>query len=375
MVEYDRVYAEINLDNIRDNIINLKKLVKKDARAMAIIKADGYGHGANEIADHIADVTDAYGVAMIDEALNLREHGIDKMILILGYTPESCLERVVLNDVSQTVYDHETAVLLSEYAIKHNKKARVHIKLDTGMGRIGFPCNEKGIEEIVKIAGLEGIILEGCFSHFSKADETDLTYTRKQFERYMYMINELEKRGITFEVKHICNSAAAMQFPEASLDMVRYGIALYGLYPSEDVDKNIVELKPAMSLRSVISFVKTVEDGTLISYGGTYKADGARKIATIPVGYADGYPRAQSGIGKVIINGCYAPITGRVCMDQMMVDVTDIPDVKKGDKVTLVGTDGNCNISVEEVADSSSSFNYEFVCGISKRVPRVYIKN
>lgn len=373
MVQYERVRAEINLNNIHDNMVNLKKLVNPESKAMAIIKADGYGHGATHICDCLDDIADAYGVAMIDEALQLREHGCTKMILILGYTPDSLLHLIPQYNISQTIYDYETAKSLSDVACKMNKSVNIHIKLDTGMGRLGFRCDQDGIDEIVKISKLPGIVLEGCFTHFSKADEQNLDYTRMQFERYMYMINELGKLGLTFNIRHVCNSAAAMQFPEASLDMVRYGIAIYGLYPSEEVDKQIVELKPAMSIKTTISYVKEVPADTYISYGGTYATGDTSVIATIPVGYADGYPRARSNIGKVIIHGKYAPIVGRICMDQMMVDVTHIPDVAKGDEVILVGTDGICNISVEEVANDAASFNYEFVCNVGKRVPRKYV--
>lgn len=375
MLGYERARAEINLANIRENLINLKKLVNPDSKALAVIKADGYGHGAVEIAHYIDDITDAYAVAMIDEAIELREHGISKTILILGYTPDEYLHYVVENDISQTVYDFDTARILSELAISQNKTALIHIKLDTGMGRLGFQCDEAGIEEIIRISKLSNIRLEGCFTHFSKADEISLDYTREQFDKYMYMINELAKCNITFDIRHVCNSAAAIQFPEASLDMVRYGIALYGLYPSDEVDQSIIELKPAMAIKSVVSHIKELEPGKLISYGGTYKTSKSTLVATIPFGYADGYPRARSNIGKVIINGHYAPIIGRVCMDQFMVDVTNIPNVKKGSIVTIMGSEGELNISAEEIAADASSFNYELVCGINKRVARVYINS
>lgn len=374
MVEYDRVQAEVNLNNIYNNVVNLEKLVDPHSKVMVIIKADGYGHGASAIVDCLDSIVDAYGVAMIDEAVTLRENGCSKMLLILGYTPENYLPMVVKYGISQTVFDYETAKILSDAAINQRTKAKIHIKLDTGMGRIGFKCNDEDAKIIKKISELPGIVLEGCFTHFAKADEKDLTYTRQQFSTYMDFVDKLHDIGVDFEIKHVCNSAAVMQFPEANLDMVRLGIATYGMYPSDDVDKNIVELKPGMSIRTVVSFVKEVEAGTHISYGGIYEAPSKRIIATIPVGYADGYPRAQSNTGRVLINGYNAPIVGRVCMDQLMVDVTDIPNVKREDVVTLIGADGNEFISVEEVASAAGSFNYEFVCNVGKRVPRTYIK-
>lgn len=373
MIEYDRVQAEVNLDNIYNNVVNLKKLVNPSSKVMVIIKADGYGHGALEIVKCLDDIVDAYGVAMIDEAVTLREKGCNKMLLILGYTAEKYLPMVVKYGISQTVFDYDTAKILSEAAVNLGMTAKVHIKLDTGMGRIGFRCNDEDAVVIKKISELPGICLEGCFTHFAKADEVDLSYTRQQFTKYMEFVDKLKKMGVEFEIKHVCNSAAVMQFPEANLDMVRFGIATYGLYPSEDVDKNIVSLKPGMSIRSVVSFVKEVEEGTYISYGGIYKAPARRIIATVPVGYADGYPRAQSNTGRVLINGKSAPIVGRVCMDQLMIDVTDIPGVKREDQVTLIGADGNEYISVEEVSDAAGSFNYEFVCNVGKRVPRTYL--
>ena len=242
------------------------------------------------------------------------------------------------------------------------------------MGRLGFSCDDEGIKEIEKISKLPNIELEGCFTHFSKADERDITYTKLQFKKYMDLTKRLEDRGITFKIKHVCNSAATIQYPEAALDMVRLGISIYGMYPSEDIGKDMIELEPAMEIISQISYVKKLPAGSLISYGGTYETKRDSIIATVPVGYADGYPRALSNIGRVLINGRKAPIAGRICMDQFMIDVTDIPDVKKGDKVVLLGKSGNEKISAEELSAPAGSFNYEFVCGVGKRVPRKYIR-
>ena len=374
MIEYDRVKAVINLNNIRNNIINLKKCVPPETKAMLVIKADGYGHGAEEIIRYVDDLAYAYGVAIIDEAVTLREKGIEKMILVLSYTPKEYLGEAVKYNISQAVTDYETAKYMSDAAVKLNMNAKIHIKLDTGMGRLGFSCDDEGIKEIEKISKLPNIELEGCFTHFSKADEKDITYTKLQFKKYMDLTKRLEDRGITFKIKHVCNSAATIQYPEAALDMVRLGISIYGMYPSEDIGKDMIELEPAMEIISQISYVKKLPAGSLISYGGTYETKRDSIIATVPVGYADGYPRALSNIGKVLINGRKAPIAGRICMDQFMIDVTDIPDVKKGDKVVLLGKSGDETISAEELSAPAGSFNYEFVCGVGKRVPRKYIR-
>ena len=373
MIQYDRTKVVINLDNIRYNVSELKKKVDPASKVMFVIKADGYGHGAVRIMQYLGDSVDAYGVAVINEAVALRENGCGKLILILGYTPKSCLKHVVKYDISQTVTDYETASLLSEEAVRQGVNVRIHIKLDTGMGRIGFLPGDESVKIIKKISELPNIIMEGCFTHFSKADEKDLAYTEKQYDTYIDMIERLEAAGVTFHIKHACNSAAVIQFPKANLDMVRLGIASYGLYPSEDIDKSAIELKPAMEWKTIISYVKTVQPGTKISYGGTYTADSVRRIATVPVGYADGYPRALSNRGRVIVNGMSAPIVGRVCMDQFMIDVTDIPDVEVEDSVTLVGRDGDELISVEEIAAYGDSLNYEVICDVGKRVPREYI--
>ena len=309
---------------------------------------------------------------MIEEALELRQSGIDKMILILGYTPESCYEEVVKNQISQTVYTCEMAKKLNEAAASLEKRARVHIKLDTGMGRIGFFPTEESIREIVEIAALSHVTVEGIFTHFARADEGTHEPVKKPFCVFLDFVRKLEQRGVHIPLKHISNSAAAIDFPESALDMIRYGVSLYGLYPSKDVSQNKVQLKPAMEWKSTLSFVKEVPAGTSISYGGTFTAEQKMSVATVPVGYADGMKRDLSNKGRVLIRGCEAPILGRICMDQFMVDVTDIPGARAGDEVTIVGRDGKKSISVEEAADAAHSFNYEFVCNIAKRVPRKY---
>lgn len=369
---YDRTYVEIDLNAIRHNISEEKKFVGKDVKIMAIIKADAYGHGDCEVAEVLRDLVDAYGVAIPEEALPLRERGVRKMILILGYTGSDWFEDIIENDISQTVYNYEMARKLSDAACRLDKKARIHIKIDTGMSRIGFMPVKDNIEVIHSISELPGLEIEGIFTHFARADEKTPDAAREPFEKYMMFVSELENRGIYIPVKHVANSAAILQFPDSCLDMVRSGISTYGLYPSENVQKDNIYLKPALQWKSVVSFVKWIHSGTSVSYGGTFVAKRDTKVATIPVGYADGVRRELSGKGKVLIRGQYAPIIGRVCMDQFMVDVTHIDPVLEGDEVTLIGRDGEHAISVEEVAELSHSFNYEYICGISKRVPRKY---
>ena len=373
MKEYYRVVAEVNLDAICDNIRNTKKIIKEGTKLMAIVKADGYGHGAVPVAKALDSLVDAYGVAIVEEGIELRKAGIDKPILVLGCVPAMQYHCLAEYDIMPAITNYDMAKMISEEAKKQGKKLRVHIKLDTGMGRIGFLPNEESITEIKKIAELSNIVIDGCFSHFSKADEKDKAFANEQFGKYMKMVNRLKEIGIDIPTKHISNSAGIMDMPVANLDMVRSGISTYGLYPSEEVNKNRLPLKPAMKIYSYITFVKEVEEGCPIGYGGTFITNRKTKVATVPVGYGDGYKRALSNQGHVLIQGKRVPIIGRVCMDQFMVDVTDLDDVKAGDKVTLIGTDGNETISMEEIGAMTCSFNYEVACDIGKRIPRVYI--
>lgn len=372
MKEYYRVQANINLDNICDNVMKTRKLLAEGTKIMAIIKADGYGHGAVPIAMVLKDYVEAFGIAILEEGIELRKAGITKPILILGYTPEQMCKELVSYDIMPAVFTYKMAEVIAKEAIRQNKIVKIHIKLDTGMSRIGFSLTEESIKEIQKINKLENIEIDGCFSHFSKADETDKSFTYTQIERFDHFVERLEEEGISIPTKHISNSAGIIEVPEGNKDMVRLGISTYGLYPSEEVDKSKCVLEPAMEIKACISFVKELEPSIAIGYGGTFITQKKTKVATIPVGYGDGYPRALSGKGRVLINGCYAPILGRVCMDQFMVDVTDIPNAKEGDIVTLVGRDGTECITVEELADMAGSFNYEFVCDVGKRIPRVY---
>lgn len=373
--EYYRVKADIDLDAIHENVAGAKALTKPGTKLMAIIKADAYGHGAVMVAHTLEDVADAYGVAILEEGIELRQAGINKPILILGYTPAPLYSAMIKYDIATAVFEYDMAKKISDTAEKLGKKAKIHIKLDTGMSRIGFKQDDESLEIIKKIAKLPGIEIEGCFTHFATMDEKDKTKAMKQFERYMDFVNRIEASGIEIPVKHVSNSAGIIEKQEVNLDMVRDGICVYGMYPSNDVEKNRLRLTPAMEIKAYVSFVKKVDAGVEIGYGGTYITDRETVVATVPVGYADGYSRALSNKGRVLIKGKSFPIIGRICMDQFMVDVTEQPDVKQGDEVTLVGRDGGEYISIEEVADMSYSFNYEFVCDIGKRIPRVYHRN
>ena len=375
MKEYYRVYADIDLDAIYENVKNAKALLKKDTKMMAIVKADGYGHGAVEVARQIDELVDAYGVAILEEGIELRKAGFTKPILILGYTPKPLYPAMIRYDIATAVFTMEMAKEISDTAVAMHKNANIHIKLDTGMSRIGFAITKESKEIIEQIAKLPGIEIKGCFSHFARMDEKDKTKANEQFAKFTKMVNALEKDGVDLGIRHISNSAGIMEAPEVQMDMVRNGICLYGLYPSEEVQKERLPLKPAMELKAYVSYVKTLEPGVEIGYGGTYTTTKKTGVATIPVGYADGYSRCLSGKGSVLIHGKKAPILGRVCMDQFMVDVTDIDNVCVGDRVTLFGKDGDSCITIEEISAMAHSFNYEFVCDIGKRIPRVYYRH
>ncbi len=371
--DYYRVQARVDLNAIRHNLQQVRSKLTKGTRLMVIIKADAYGHGAVPIARALdEDWIDAYGVAIIEEAIELREAGIRKPILILGFTPKEQYGLVVAYDVIQTIFQYEMAEALSLEAVKQGKRAKIHIKVDTGMGRIGYPDTKGSAEEIKRISLLEGIEIEGLFSHFAKADEADKSYTENQLQRFHVFSDLLEQEQLSIPIRHISNSAGIIDITGAQLNMVRCGIATYGIYPSEEVNRQELKLLPAMELITHVIYVKDVEAGVGISYGATYVTSRKTRVATIPVGYADGYSRNLSNQGKVIIHGRYAPVIGRICMDQFMVDVTDIPEVKQGDRVILLGRDGASCISVEELAEWSHSFNYELVCTVGKRIPRVY---
>ena len=375
MTDEERVLAIIDLDAIAYNMTNIKSKVGKETGIIGIIKADAYGHGSVEISKVILENgADWLAVAVVDEGINLR-NGIAAPILLLGYTPELRLEDVVNNGFIQTVYTYETAKKLSDVAVRLGKTAVIHIKIDTGMGRIGYRVNEASADEIVKISELPNIEVNGMFTHFSTADEKDKDYTLNQYKKFVQMDALLRERGLEIPIKHAANSAAIMDFDNMMFNMVRPGIILYGAYPSEEVDKDNLSIKPAMSVKTHVSYVKEVNEGDYISYGRKYQAVGKRIIATIPVGYADGFIRAYSNGGKVLIKGECAPIVGRICMDQFMVDVTDIKDVQINDEVVLIGKQGNKEITVDFIASILDTINYEVFCTLSKRVPRQYIQN
>ncbi len=376
MTDYQRVTAEIDLDAVAYNIKNIRKKVKKETMIMGVVKADAYGHGAVEVSKVLLyNGADWLGVAMIDEAVQLRKNNIMVPILILGYTPEAEIEDVVRYDIIQTVFSYEMAKMVSDAAVKLGKTAKIHIKVDTGMGRIGFIPEENIGDEVLKISKLPNIEINGIFTHFSTSDEKDKTFTKLQYDRFKYAIDEIEKKGIKLAVKHCANSAAIMDFDDLGFNMVRAGIILYGMYPSDEVIKENLSLKPVMSIKTHISYVKKVSKNIPVSYGRTYYTDKESVIATVPVGYADGYIRKMQNGGRVIVNGHYANIVGRVCMDQFMIDITDVPDVSSGDEVILMGSDGKLSITAEEIAHVLDTINYEVVCMIGKRVPREYIKN
>ena len=344
---------------------------------IAVVKADAYGHGAAPIA-HLIEGYDyiwGFAAATAEEAVHLRENGVTKPILILGIVFEEYYPELVRDDIRLAVCEYEEAEKLSKEAVLQNKTVHIHIALDTGMTRIGYADIPESVEEIKKIAGLPNLEIEGMFTHFSRADEYDRSPAMVQLERYQKFSDLVEAAGVEIPLHHCSNSAGIIRVPEANLSIVRAGITIYGIYPSSEVERDIVKLTPVMELKSHVTYVKDVPEGAAISYGGTYVADKKRRVATIPVGYADGYPRQLSNKGWVLIHGKKAPILGRVCMDQFMVDVTEIGDVKKGDEVTLLGRDGDEFISIEEIGDLCGRFSYEFACDISPRVPRIYVKD
>ncbi|MBD5136795.1 MAG: alanine racemase [Lachnospiraceae bacterium] len=373
--KYYRVYASVNLDAIYQNVKNLKENTKQGTDVIAVIKTDGYGHGAIPIARTIDSLVSGYAVATSDEGVILRDNGIIKPIIILGYTHESQYEKIIECDMRPAIFCTEDAIKLSEKAAAMNKIAKIHIKIDTGMSRIGFGVNQDSIKCISEIANLPGVEIEGIFTHFFASDEKDKSSAYEQYEKFQYIIRQLEKEGINIKMKHCSNSAAIIDMQDVNMSCVRAGIAMYGMYPSKEVDKIKVSLTPSMELKSHIIHLKEVDEGTGISYGATYVTKSRSKIATIPVGYGDGYRRSLSGRGYVLIRGHKAPILGRVCMDQFMVDVTDVPGVCRGDVVTLLGRDGDMEITAEKLAElAGGTFNYELVCDIGKRVPRVFYK-
>ncbi len=366
----DSTQLIIDLDAIRHNIRAVHE--RAGVPVMAIIKADAYGHGAVEIARHIDGDCAFFGVSSILEALELRQAGIEKPILILGYTPVAAFPEAIRQSIRPAIFRYEDALALSQAAMALGMTAKFHIAVDTGMSRIGFQVTPEEADICARIAALPNVEAEGLFSHLATADCADLTRARHQAALFDQFDEMLHSRGVTIRLRHLDNSAGVMNF-HCKYELVRSGIVTYGMYPSTEVDPSVLDLRPALRWESRITHLKTLEPGREIGYGGTYTTTRPTRVATVPVGYADGYRRNLSGRFYVLIRGKKAPILGRICMDQMMVDVTEIPDAALNDTVVLVGKSGDLNISVEEIAAQGDSFNYEFVCGISRRVPRVYL--
>lgn len=375
--EYQRGYVEVNLDYIVDNLYSIKKNLKKETHILAVIKTDGYGHGGIPVAKSVEELDFLFGfaVATAEEAFELRDAGIKKPILVLSYSFPYAYRKFIEQDIRITVFREDTLEELSKISQSLGKEAKIHIKLDTGMGRIGIMPDRKGIDFVKKATSMKGILVEGIYTHFACADEEDKCSVYKQIESYTKFIENVEDMGIKIPIHHCSNSAGIIELPEANMDLVRAGIALYGILPSNEVDSKTIALKPALSLHSHIVYVKTLQKGQTVSYGSTYVAEKEVSVATVPLGYGDGYPRSLSSKGYVLIKGKKAPILGRICMDQFMIDVSDVPDVKEGDLVTLIGKNVEEEITVDFLGELSGRFHYELVCDLNQRLPRVYIKN
>jgi len=367
---YERqTWAEIDLDALTHNVKEIKKLLKKETKFCAVVKADAYGHGAIIIAKAaLAAGADTLAVSILGEAIELREAGITVPILVLGYTPPSQAPLLVAFHITQAVFSQEVAKAISQAAVAAGVTAKIHLKIDTGMSRIGINCQEAG-SFAAELAALPGLQIEGAFSHFATADSIDKTYAHVQYRCFQEALQQIEDHGVKITVRHIANSAAIVDMPEAHLDMVRAGIILYGLWPSLDVSRKI-HLKPTMRFKTRLAFIKYIAAGTSVSYGRIYTSDRTQRIATLPVGYADGWPRSLSNIAHVLLHGKRAPIIGRICMDQCMIDVTHIPDAEPGDEVLLFG---GPDLPADEVASQIDTISYELVCMVGKRVPRKYI--
>ena len=370
-LNFDTTRVKIDLDAIAHNFDAVRE--KTGVKVMAVVKADAYGHGAIQVARLLEEKCAFFGVSSMLEAMELRQAGLKTPILILGHTPVSAFPAAIREGIRPTIFHYEDALALSQAATELSMTARFHFAVDTGMSRIGFQATEEAADICAKIAGLPGLFAEGLFSHFATADCADLSRSARQAELFASFDGMLKARGVKIPIRHLDNSAGLMNF-SAHYEMVRSGIVTYGMYPSDEVDPGLLALRPALRWESRITHVKLLEPGREISYGGTFVTQRPTMVATIPVGYADGYRRSLSGKFYVLIRGKRAPILGRICMDQMMVDVTDIPGAALNDRVVLVGTDGDEAITMEQIAAAADSFNYDFVCGISRRVPRIYVR-
>ncbi len=373
-VPYSRIYAKINLDNVVKNMEVMASGLPEGTRLIGVVKADGYGHGSVPVARAIAPYVWGYAVASLEEGVVLRRHGIGKPILVLGNAPARQLADFLRYDIRPALFQLSKAKLLSELAVMQGIRAGIHLAVDTGMSRIGFQPGAESLEEAAEIASLPGLETEGIFTHFARADEADQEATDRQFAAFMGFADELEKRGVRIPIRHVSNSAAALNRPGMGLGAVRAGISMYGIYPSDEIAWG-QKLRPAMEIRSFITCIREIAEGTPVSYGGTFTAGEAMRIATISAGYADGYPRSLSGRGYVLIGGKRAPVLGRICMDQFMVDVSCVPEAQEEMEVTLVGSDGGETLSMEHLAQMAGGFRYEIPCVLGKRVPRVYIKD
>ena len=376
MKTYSRVYAQIDLDAILHNMEQMQKRISRNTKIMGVIKTDGYGHGAVPIGRELEKlhVTWGYATATVEEAQILRENGLKKPILVLGATFPESYGLLAEEGIRATVFSLRQAQALEQYAKEAERKIIVHVKIDTGLSRLGFQVTEEAADEIAQISAMPHIVIEGMFTHFAKADARDKTMANAQVHNFSQMREMLNERGVEIPILHCSNSAAIIDMPAANMSVVRAGISLYGMWPSDEVQKGNLDLQPVLSLKSQVVFVKELEAGRTISYGATYETAGRERIATIPIGYGDGYPRSLSNKGYVLIHGKRAPICGRICMDQFMVNVSHIPEAKEGDAVVLIGRDGQEVISMEEIGELSGRFNYEFACDLSKRIPRVYVK-
>ncbi len=373
MKENKRLYMQVDLDAIRFNMESMHRNLKTGTKMLAVVKSDAYGHGAVAVSRWIEDLDYLWGfaVATDEEAMILRNNGIEKPILVLGYTFPESYEDIIANDIRPVVFKEDMARELSEEAVRQGRRVYVHLAVETGMGRIGVEADESSLEMVQEIAALPNLVMEGVFTHFSKADIRDKRPTFEQMDKFNDYVELLHVNGIDFWLRHSSNSAGIVEMREANMDMVRAGITMYGLWPSRDVQHKI-EIRPALALKSHIVYIKEVMPGYQVGYGGSWTARRQSRIATVPVGYGDGYPRALSNRGYVLIRGKRAPIAGRVCMDQVMVDITNIPDAEDYDEVTLIGRDGEEEITVETLANMFGGFNYEIVSCFTKRVPRVY---
>lgn len=377
-ISYDRVYAGIELDNVKYNLDQIASNINPSTKVIGVIKTDGYGHGALPIARELEklEYIHGYGVATAEEALQLKNNGIRKPVIIIGYSFPSAYEEMIVRDVRLTVFREDMLETLNEIASRLGLICKVHIKVDTGMSRIGIYPDDSGIAFVKKVLSFSNIKAEGIFTHFARADESDKQYANKQLMFFHNFVDRIKSEcDYTFDIVHCSNSAGIIEMPEANDDCVRAGIIMYGMWPSDEVRRDVIDLKPLLSLRSHITFVKKIPPQTAISYGGTFVSEKEMIIATVPVGYGDGYPRSLSNKGMVIVKGHKVPIVGRVCMDQFMIDITEIPSVKEGDEVTLIGRDGDECITMEDLEKWSGMLNYELACIIGKRVPRVYTKN